>query len=53
MRTGRTTKSTERKKSLQEGRKGKVCSVETQRDRETWRGVRGKAPQGGGVTGLK
>lgn len=38
--------------SLQEGRKGKVCSVETQRDRKTGGGGI-KAPQGDSVTGLK
>ena len=37
--------------SLQEGRKGKVCSVETQRDRKTGGGI--KAPQVDSVTGLK
>ena len=37
--------------SLQEGRKGKVCSVETQRDRET--AGEGKTPPEDGVTGLK
>ena len=39
--------------SLQEGRKGKVCSGETQRDRKTGGGGIGKAPQRDSVTGLK